>query len=158
MNRLTFKEPNGKFGVVEMNDSNYESKLNAVVKKLMDYENSELTPDEVSQLKQLCEEKELESIRWQEHFLTAQVNCTCLKEELAELKEKYEPNTNTFAGRMRKVRQDKKFSQAHIANKIGVNRMTIVKWEKGTSEPKIHRLRKMAKYFNVKIEYLLGDE
>lgn len=51
MSRLTFKEPNGKWGIVEMNSQNESEKIYAVANKLLDYEETGLTPDEVHELK-----------------------------------------------------------------------------------------------------------
>lgn len=45
MNRLTFKEPNGTFGIVGMNEQNQEEKMYAVACKLLAYEETELPPD-----------------------------------------------------------------------------------------------------------------
>lgn len=52
MNRLTFEEPNGNFGVVGMNEGNKEAKLYACVCKLRDYELSGLSPDEVQRIQE----------------------------------------------------------------------------------------------------------
>ena len=51
MQRLTFKEADGKFGVVGMNKQNEELMLYACVRKLLKYEETELSPDEVLFLK-----------------------------------------------------------------------------------------------------------
>ena len=56
MKRLTFKEPNGKFGVIGMNDGNKEDKLYMCVYKLKDYEDSGLSPDDVDNLRYKIED------------------------------------------------------------------------------------------------------
>lgn len=60
MKRLTFKEENGKFGVVGMNEDNQDEKLYMCVKKLKDYEDLGLNPDELDfKLHELEEKDEL---------------------------------------------------------------------------------------------------
>ena len=51
--RLIYKERNGHFFVVGMNETNELEKINAVVYKLMKYEESGLTPEEVKKLVKL---------------------------------------------------------------------------------------------------------
>lgn len=51
MIRLTFRE-NDKFGVVEMNEENQDKKLYACVLKLLDYEDTGLSPNDISKLKE----------------------------------------------------------------------------------------------------------
>lgn len=50
MIRLTYQEPNGKFGVVGMNEDNRDRKLYMCVCKLKDYENLGLNPYDIQQL------------------------------------------------------------------------------------------------------------
>ena len=59
-NRLTYKEPNGDFGVVGMNENNQEEKLYSCVMKLMDYEEQGLNPSEVEFLKKLYDDSVME--------------------------------------------------------------------------------------------------
>ncbi len=70
MIRLTFSEENGKFGVAGMNESNQDEKLYACVKKLKDYEDLGLNPDEIywklNKLKAKDERLKEENARWQE--------------------------------------------------------------------------------------------
>lgn len=65
MNRLTFKEPDGTWGIVGMNEENEREKLYAVCAKLKDYEEIGLQPDEVE--------------RWKDN--TTEVIITKLKEQ-----------------------------------------------------------------------------
>lgn len=51
MNRLTYQEPDGSWGVAGMNADNEGEKLVAVARKLRDYENTELDPEDVAELK-----------------------------------------------------------------------------------------------------------
>jgi len=48
--------------------------------------------------------------------------------------------------------------QKDIAAYLGVNRTTYLRYEKGETEPDYQTLRKIADYFNVSVDYLLGRE
>lgn len=50
MSRLTYKEPNGRWGIVGMNSENMEQKMYVVATKLKDYEDTGLSPAEISAL------------------------------------------------------------------------------------------------------------
>ena len=52
MNRLTFKEEDGTFGVIGMNKENESQKLYACVLKLLHYEETGLSPEEVDEIKE----------------------------------------------------------------------------------------------------------
>ena len=58
MIRLTYNEPNGKWGIVGMDESNQDQKMYAVAIKLMHYEKIGLNPDEVERMKKHFEEME----------------------------------------------------------------------------------------------------
>ena len=45
--RLTFKEPNGTWGVIGMNAENVKEKIYGCLRKLLDYENTGFAPDEI---------------------------------------------------------------------------------------------------------------
>lgn len=52
MKRLTFKESDGTYGIVGLNESNEREKLLEVTGKLISYEETELEPEEVQNLKE----------------------------------------------------------------------------------------------------------
>lgn len=56
---------------------------------------------------------------------------------------------------LKKLRKERGMSQKAIADALGVNRTTYVKWENGDSNPN-HRLEDLAQFFNVSADYLLG--
>lgn len=58
MKRLTFKEPDGRWGVAEMNADNEEEKVYGCLCKLFDYEETGLTPDDIRRLKSRLEDME----------------------------------------------------------------------------------------------------
>lgn len=59
---------------------------------------------------------------------------------------------------IRELREKKGITQAKLAEILGVGRTTITMYEKGTIVPPADILRKLADYFNVSVDYLLGRE
>lgn len=55
------------------------------------------------------------------------------------------------------LRRINQISQQKLANLIGVSRSTIAMWELGNSEPDNENLTKLANFFNVSVDYLLGQ-
>src|SRR6056297_773735 len=66
--------------------------------------------------------------------------------------------TNEFGMKLRKLREERKVSQAHIAKLLGVSPQMISKLEMGKSKPSMDALKALAVYFNVSVEYFLGLE
>ena len=60
--------------------------------------------------------------------------------------------------KIRELRRAKKISQEEFALAIGYSRSLIVNWEKGTRDPSTQTLLKIADFFNVSLDYLLGRE
>ena len=60
--------------------------------------------------------------------------------------------------RIKKLRKQAKLSQQTLADQIGVFRNTISNWETGYSQISLENAKKLAEYFGVTIEYLLGSE
>ena len=61
-----------------------------------------------------------------------------------------------FTERLRELRVDKKLMQRELAEMIGVPVRTYGNWEIGASEPPMDMIVKLAKFFNVTTDYLLG--
>lgn len=59
---------------------------------------------------------------------------------------------------LKKVRINNKISQQKLADEISVSRSTIAMWETGGSQPDNDNLMRIADYFNVTVDYLLGRE
>ena len=59
---------------------------------------------------------------------------------------------------LRNLRQDKNLTQLQLAQLLQYTQSNISEWEKGTVEPKASALKKIAEYFEVTIDYLLGIE
>ncbi len=58
--------------------------------------------------------------------------------------------------KLRQIRKDKKISQLKLALDLNTSQNTISRYETGEREPGINELIKIADYFNVSIDYLLG--
>ena len=58
--------------------------------------------------------------------------------------------------RIANLRKDRGISQEELADVLLTSRQAISKWERGESDPDINRLKDLAIYFNVSIDYLLG--
>ena len=61
-----------------------------------------------------------------------------------------------FMERLKELRKQKGLFQKDIANKLGIDRTTYVKYETGASEPDIKTLLSIADIFDVSVDYLLG--
>ncbi len=57
---------------------------------------------------------------------------------------------------LRKIRKEKKLTQAQVAEHLDISVSTYTKYETGVNEPDISMLKKIAKFFGVSIDYLLG--
>ena len=61
-----------------------------------------------------------------------------------------------FADVLRQLRKSKKINQATLAEALGMSQATITFWENGKRTPDIEMLSRLADYFNVTTDYLLG--
>lgn len=59
---------------------------------------------------------------------------------------------------LKEIRMERKISQQKLADIIGVSRSTIAMWETAGSQPDNEMLKKIADFFNVSTDYLLGRE
>lgn len=64
----------------------------------------------------------------------------------------------TFGQRLRELREKRSVRQADVADAIGVSAVMIVNYEKDSKLPQIEKLKLLANYFGVTVDYLLGDE
>lgn len=62
------------------------------------------------------------------------------------------------AERIKELRQEKNISQSVLAQKIGVSQKAIDYWERGINEPKATYIVRLADFFDVSTDYLLGRE
>lgn len=61
----------------------------------------------------------------------------------------------TIADRIQNLRKTKGISQEELADKIGVSRQAVSKWESGQSIPDVEKIILLSKYFEVTTDYLL---
>lgn len=61
-----------------------------------------------------------------------------------------------FAQRLLELRKEKNISQATLAKELQVSYAVICYWETDRSEPTAPNLVKIADFFSVSIDYLLG--
>ncbi|KEK24736.1 helix-turn-helix domain-containing protein [Bacillus gaemokensis] len=57
---------------------------------------------------------------------------------------------------IKKLRKEKNITQEQLGNVIGVSKMAISYFEKGKKAPGRETLEKIADYFNITTDYLLG--
>lgn len=60
--------------------------------------------------------------------------------------------------KIKQLRQEKNNTQRDIANLTGYRQTLVSKWENNEREPDITTLIRLAEYFNVSIDYLVGRE
>lgn len=58
--------------------------------------------------------------------------------------------------RLKEIRRSKGISQVKLAMDLHTSQNTISRYETGEREPGITELIKIAEYFNISIDYLLG--
>lgn len=59
---------------------------------------------------------------------------------------------------LKQLRKDKKISQEQLGHRLGFGKNTISQYETGIREPNIDTLIKLAEYFDVTVDYLIGRE
>lgn len=62
-----------------------------------------------------------------------------------------------FSERLRILRTEKKLTQKKLGEALGVNPTTVTKWEQGKFEPPTEMLIKIADFFEVSTDYLVGN-
>ena len=63
----------------------------------------------------------------------------------------------TFADKLQSLRKAKKLSQEDIAEKCGVTRQSVSKWETGLGYPETEKLLVLCDILEVNLDYLLRD-
>ena len=62
----------------------------------------------------------------------------------------------TFGTRFKELREEKGLTLEQVGKELGFIKQTISKYEKNESEPSYSDLVRIAKFFGVSIDYLLG--
>lgn len=60
--------------------------------------------------------------------------------------------------RIRKLRQERNWSQVDLAKKLNVTKQSVSNWENDNIQPSIEMLVKLARVFSVSTDYILGLE
>lgn len=64
----------------------------------------------------------------------------------------------SFADNLQSIRKEKKLSQEELAERIGVSRQAVSKWEQGSGYPETEKLLVLSKELNVSLDYLMLGE
>lgn len=65
---------------------------------------------------------------------------------------------DTMREKLRQLRKEKALSQAEMANILNVHQTAVSQWEQGRTTPDMQTLIKIADYFQVTVDYLLGQK
>lgn len=63
---------------------------------------------------------------------------------------------NNFSENLKKLRIDNNYTQTSLADKLGISRTSLSYYENGVSEPDLHNLILIAKFFNISIDDLVA--
>lgn len=63
-----------------------------------------------------------------------------------------------FSERLRKLRRERNLTQTELANSLNVSNGTIAMWETEKRQPDLDMVSKIASFFNVSVDYLMGRE
>ncbi|HBN13105.1 MAG TPA: transcriptional regulator [Clostridiales bacterium] len=58
--------------------------------------------------------------------------------------------------RLKELREDRGFTQKQLSERLGINSVTYLHYEKEQREPPLSLLADMAVFFGVSVDYLLG--
>lgn len=64
----------------------------------------------------------------------------------------------TFAEKLRTVRKQAGMSQERLAEKLGVSRQAVTKWETGAGSPELDNIMAISSLFGISLDELLSDE
>lgn len=64
----------------------------------------------------------------------------------------------TFGQRLKELRKSKRLTQQQLADIFFLNKSSISRYENGSQLPENEQLQKLADYFEVSIDYLLGRD
>jgi len=62
-----------------------------------------------------------------------------------------------FHKQLKKLREQEDISREHLANSLSITYSALSKYETGKREPDFKLLKEMASFFNVSVDYLLGN-
>lgn len=59
---------------------------------------------------------------------------------------------------LKQIRKERNLNQLKVAMDLNISREALSHYETGKREPSIDMLKKLSKYFNVSIDYLINGE
>lgn len=62
-----------------------------------------------------------------------------------------------FSERLRKLRKGKGFSQEELADRLGISRQAVSKWESGQSNPDTNNLIMLSEVYGISLDFLLKE-
>lgn len=75
-----------------------------------------------------------------------------------DTEEWYMPDVATFGDRLTAAREQAKMTQADLARKLGVKKVTLANWEEDLNEPRANRLQMLSGLLGVSLKWLLTGE
>ena len=63
----------------------------------------------------------------------------------------------TFSEKLMDLRRKSGLSQEQLADRLGVTRQSVSKWESGTAMPELVKLISLSDIFGVSVDYLVKD-
>ena len=70
----------------------------------------------------------------------------------------HEKQSNLISQNITALRQYHKYSQEEVAEKVGVTRQAVAKWEAGKSKPTAANLAELAALFEMNVSELVGSQ
>lgn len=64
----------------------------------------------------------------------------------------------SFSDRLKKLRGERNVSQKEVAEFIGISDVMVSMYEQGKKQPSVDKLEKLATYYGVTSDYLLGTD
>jgi transcriptional regulator with XRE-family HTH domain len=61
-----------------------------------------------------------------------------------------------FSQRLQKARKNAELTQEKVSRELGINRSTLAGWETGVSQPSLETLGKLAKLYDVSLDWLIS--
>lgn len=71
-------------------------------------------------------------------------------------KDLWKNSSNPFRYRLELLRKNLKLSQMELSQELKINSEDIRQFEIGKKDPSIHQLKRMAKFFSVTVDQLIG--
>lgn len=62
-----------------------------------------------------------------------------------------------FAERLKELRKEGHLTQVELAKRLGIGQSSYADWERGMKNPTQENLIKIAQFFNVPLDYLVGN-